>query len=240
MSARRRRRRGPSTLLTLSTQTYTHSHDCRRAFERRVCQDVCVPVNLGPWEPMTPSEVSDVLRGVPCPWWVAGGWAIDLHLGHQTREHEDIDVLILRDDQLTMQRALRGWDLHAADPPGALRSWRAEEVLPVDVHDIWCRRTPTSPWSLQVMIDDAPNGVWTYRRDPRIQRPVTELDGIASNDHRRVLAPEVQLLQKGKSPRQKDEADFPAVHDRLGTSQREWLARSLALVSPEHPWLRHL
>ena len=189
---------------------------------------------------MTPTGVTELLRGVPCRWWIAGGWAIDLHVGRQTRDHGDIDVLILRDDQFAMQQALRGWDLHAADPPGALRPWQVGEVLPARVHDIWCRRSPTSPWSLQIMVDNSRDGMWTYRRDVRIQRPLSELDGAASNGDRRVLAPEVQLLQKSKAQRPKDDADFLAVHPLLDTQQREWLARSLRVVSPAHPWLAQL
>jgi hypothetical protein len=189
---------------------------------------------------MPVDEVTDLLRDVDCPWWVAGGWAIDLCVGHQTRTHDDTDVLILRDDQTAMQRTLDGWDLHAADPPGSLRPWRAGEILPAAVHDVWCRRTPEAPWSLQIMVDDATDGVWRYRRDGRIQRLVAELDGGACDGTPRVLSPEVQLLQKSKSPRDKDEADFLAVRDLLRPDQREWLARALALTSPDHPWRARL
>ncbi len=195
---------------------------------------------LGTWDPMTPDEVIDLLGPATFPWWIAGGWAIDLHLGRQTRHHDDIDVLVLREDQLSLQRALPGWDLHAADPPGSLRPWRADEVLPAEVHDVWCRPTRDAPWSLQVMIDDAPNGVWTYRRDHRITRPVPELDGNARGGHPRVLAPEIQLLQKSKAPRPKDEADFALVETLLDHTQRSWLKRSLTLTSPTHPWLARL
>lgn len=47
---------------------------------------------------MSPEEVTDVLADLDCAWWVAGGWALDLHLGRQTRAHADVDVLVLRDD----------------------------------------------------------------------------------------------------------------------------------------------
>jgi len=197
-------------------------------------------VDLGRWEPLTPAELPELLGRLEVPWWIAGGWSIDLHLGQQTREHADIDVLILREDQLALQRELSGWDLHAADPPGSLRPWGRGEVLPSAVHDIWCRRTPSSPWSLQIMIDDARDGVWTYRRDPRIRRPVPELDGPASNADRRVLAPEVQLLQKSKAPRPKDEADLLVVRRALDPDRRRWLEAALSLASPEHPWLGQL
>jgi hypothetical protein len=197
-------------------------------------------IDLGPWEPLTPVEVTDLLCSARFPWWIAGGWAIDLHLGRQTRQHGDIDVLVLREDLAAMQRILEGWDLHAADPPGMLRRWGSGEVLPPSVHDIWCRRDPTAPWSLQVMVDDATDGTWTYRRDRRIERPVEELDGGACGGRPRVLAPEVQLLHKSASTRPKDEVDFRTVLERLGPTRRVWLARSLALTSPAHPWLARL
>jgi hypothetical protein len=196
--------------------------------------------DLGPWEPMMPTEVAELLSSAACPWWIAGGWAIDLQLGRQTRTHEDMDVLILRDDQRAIQAVLDGWDLYAADPPGTLRRWRPGEVLPPAVHDIWCRRTPESPWSLQIMIDDASAGVWRYRRHGQIQRRVAELDGGACDGDPMVLAAEVQLLQKSKSPREKDEADFLAVRDLLRPDQRAWLLRALTVASPTHPWLARL
>lgn len=213
---------------------------CRISPRPTCCHYVNVHSGVGTWSPMKPAEVSEVLAGLHSPWWIAGGWAIDLHVGHQTREHADIDVLVLREDLLPLQAALAGWELYAADPPGCLRAWREGEVLSVDVHDVWCRRSPTSPWCLQVMIDDAQEGRWIYRHDPRIHRPIEELDGPASNSKRRVLAPEVQLLQKSRDPRPKDEADLLAIRPHLGERSTEWLRTSLASVSPGHPWLKHL
>lgn len=195
---------------------------------------------LGTWEPLSPAEVAAELSGMPCRWWIAGGWAVDLHLGRQTRTHGDIDVLLLRGDQLAFQRHLAGWDLQAADPPGSLRPWAEGETLPSEVHDIWCRRSPSSPWCLQLMIDDAEQDQWVYRRDSRIRRPVAELDGPASNAERRVLSPDVQLLYKSTNPRAKDEADCEAVLDGLNLSQRHWLKESMTIVAPLHPWLSRL
>jgi hypothetical protein len=195
---------------------------------------------LGTWEPHSPAEVASELSDLPCRWWIAGGWAIDLHLGHQSRAHADIDVLILRADQVVVQRHLAGWDLHAADPPGTLRPWADGEILAPPVHDVWCRRSPSSPWSLQLMIDETEDDHWVYRRDTRIRRPLTDLDGPASNSERQVLSPEIQLLYKSAQPRDKDEADFQAVLADLHPPQRRWLQESLTVVSPGHPWLDRL
>ena len=44
------------------------------------------------------------------PWMIAGGWAIDLFLRRVTREHEDVDIAILRADQRELRTRLRGFE----------------------------------------------------------------------------------------------------------------------------------
>ncbi len=37
---------------------------------------------FGPWEPAQPSEAAAIFSAMPCPWWIAGGYAIELaHIG---------------------------------------------------------------------------------------------------------------------------------------------------------------
>ncbi|MGW4527700.1 nucleotidyltransferase domain-containing protein [Amycolatopsis sp. NPDC004378] len=73
------------------------------------------------------------------PWWLAGGFALELAAGRSWRPHGDVDVLVPRRDQLGVQRALAGWEWWAADPPGTLRPGAAGELLGPAVHDVWCR-----------------------------------------------------------------------------------------------------
>ena len=144
---------------------------------------------------------------------------------------------MLRQDQHAVRQVLADWDVHAADPPGRLRPWPVGETLPAAVHDVWCRRDPGAAWSLQLMLDDATDDVWHYRRDPTITRPVASLDGPASDAARRVLAPDVQLLAKSKAPRPKDDADLLASLPALDAAARRWLADALRRTDPTHPWL---
>src|ERR1700694_1145532 len=83
----------------------------------------------GPWEALTVDQVATRLAAAPFPWWIAGGWAIDLFVGHQTRPHDDIDIVVLRRDQRAVQEAMADWELWAADPPGSLRPWSPGESL---------------------------------------------------------------------------------------------------------------
>jgi hypothetical protein len=171
---------------------------------------------------------------------LAGGWALDLFLGEQTRPHEDIDVLILRRDHVRVRAALAGWDAHAVDPPGTLRPWPVGEELAVQVHDVWCRGSVGGPWNFQLMIDNDEGDDWIYRREGHIRRSISQLAGPASTDGRRVLAPEVQLLYKSKGMRPKDQADYDAVLPALSPEQRQWLRGALMIESPSHVWLQDL
>jgi hypothetical protein len=172
---------------------------------------------------------------MPGPWWIAGGHAIELAVGRPVREHGDIDVMLLRRDQLHIQQALRGWEWWAADPPGTLRKWRPGERLPVGVHDIWCRPGPGAPWRIQVMLDESDNGDWVSRRHPGIRRPLADI-GMTGSGGIPYLAPEIQLFYKAKNPRPKDEADFTAVLTFLTETQRQWLSSALARTFGDHPW----
>ena len=58
-----------------------------------------------------PLRVKALMAGFEWPWFVAGGWAVDLYLGCVTRTHKDIDFAVLRDNQLDLQQFLRGWGL---------------------------------------------------------------------------------------------------------------------------------
>lgn len=117
---------------------------------------------LGPWDPMVPEDAAVEFGDWAVPWWAAGGWAIDLLLGHQTRAHGDLDILILRRDHGLVRTYLEGWDVCAADPPGVLRRWPLGETLPERIHDVWCRRRPDSAWEFQLMIDDAAGDEWIF------------------------------------------------------------------------------
>ena len=47
------------------------------------------PNPFGAWQSWQPHEVAQLFSALAIPWWIAGGWAVDLFLGEQTRDHED-------------------------------------------------------------------------------------------------------------------------------------------------------
>ena len=199
---------------------------------------------FGPWQPWRPREVAQFFSALTVPWWIAGGWALDLFLGEQTRDHEDIDVQFLRRDQQAVRTLLQSWDVqeaHPATPAGSwpFSEWKHGALLPPEVHDVWCRPKKTEPWAFQLMVADTQNDLWLFRRNSQISGPLSTI-GYVTADGIPYLAPEIQLLYKAKSPRPKDEADFARVLPHLGQSSLRWLAQALAVIHPLHPWLNQL
>ena len=192
------------------------------------------------WEPLSVQEVVELLSGLSVPWWIAGGQAIDLFVGRETRSHGDTDVLIRRDDQLEVQAYLSGWDLHKTQQPG-LKPWPVGEFQVRPVNDIWCRRTEDSPWQFQLMLLDTDGGEWVFRRDPGIRGAIDAL-GRRTSTGVPYMAPEIQLLYKAKSETlEKDEADFQVAVPLMEDSACAWLLECLEKRFPDgHAWIEQL
>lgn len=190
----------------------------------------------GDWEDVRPGEVAEVLAGLRAPWWIAGGWALDLFLGRVTRAHGDLDVVVLRGDQRAAFAHLSGWDLRYATPEHRLVPWDGRFLTP-PLFGVWARRGP-GPWTFELLLDDAREGRWVYRRDPSVTWPLASLGGRRAGIP--YLRPELVLLLKAKAPSALDTADLCAVAPRLSSPGREWLAAALRRTDPRHPWLGRL
>lgn len=198
-----------------------------------------MPNDDSAWTPLPVTELMDVMRGANFFWCLAGGKAIERVVARPYRAHDDLDIVVLRSDQLSLQQWLRDWRLAAADPPGSLRPWTTGEKLPWRVHDVWGRRATANGWELQVMLQEHENGSWYFRRDDRVRGRVDDLATVV--DGVPCLRMDLQLLYKAKSSRPRDELDFAQLLPLLSPSQRKTLAEWLRLTCPNgHPWLGSL
>jgi hypothetical protein len=188
-------------------------------------------------EPERLETLPEVFAELDRPWWIAGGWAIDLAIGRETRHHDDVDVALLADDQDALRTALRGWDLHVAQD-GELTPWRRGDRIALPRFQLWGRRSGVAPWSIEILFESHDRNDWIFRRDPRIVRPVSTFGQLVGGFD--VVSPEIQLLYKAKDPRPKDDADLTAVLPLLDESARAWLADAIDTVHPAHRWLDRL
>ena len=63
------------------------------------------------------TDAASALAAGGIEYWCFGGWAVDLWVGHQTRDHDDIDLMVWRSDEPRIHEALTaaGWQ-HSPSP----------------------------------------------------------------------------------------------------------------------------
>jgi hypothetical protein len=176
---------------------------------------------------------------------VCGGWAIDLFVGEVTREHEDLEIGVFRHHQHALRAHYRGW-IHYKSI-GGWTPWEEDEILELPIHQILFRPAGSpvpDAWKpnyeeRQFFLNEAEEGIWFSRRDPRVILPVRLLAqrnavGIP------IVAPEVQLLYKARHAAKKDDHDFELVSAHIRGTRRAWLREALELIHPGHRWIQAL
>ena len=192
------------------------------------------------WDPFRPLEVAQLLAGVAAPWYVAAGWALDLFLGGQRREHEDLEIAIPAARFGELEASLRGLELFVVGPePGLVRPLSAAGELLASTHQTWVLDPDAGVWRFDVFREPSDGGTWISRRDDRIRLAYEHV--IEWNEERIPYGrPEIVLLYKAKHARPKDDDDFAAVLPSLEPARRQWLADALELVHPGHRWVGEL
>jgi len=186
------------------------------------------------WQAWDPRGIATVLSGVDVPWYVAGGWAVDLWLGRISRPHEDLEIAVPRRLYQPVRARLRdrGLDLYEA---------HSGEVTPLpdgvepreEVRQIWC--CADGAWRTDVMLEQGDGETWISHRDPRVAMPLTDV--IAYADGIPYLRPELALFFKAKHARPKDQQDFDLVAPLMAAADRHRLRSWLTLAHPGHRWL---
>ena len=187
------------------------------------------------WAPIGIDQVARRFAAIDVDWWVAGGLAIDLFLGFESRCHADIDLEMFRRDREALFDAFEGWELFTV-AQGALTRWNPGETIEDPVFGMWGRPSPDAAWGVEVMLADGDGDTWRFRRDNKISLAREKLTHTTPNGIR-YCTPEVQLLYKSKQARPKDDVDLAHCLHRMTTDQLLWLANAVARTSPAHPWI---
>lgn len=192
-------------------------------------------VDLDAWDAWSPWEAAQRLAALNVPWYVAAGWALDLFLGRQTREHDDLEIGIPAHAFPELREELGGYELVVV---GGGRAWPTTDATLAAHHQTWVRE-PGGPWRVDVFREPWDGDTWICRRDPLIRLPRTRLVSH-TNDGIPYVQPEVVLLFKAKEHRTKDERDLDTVLPHLDAARRAWFRDALDVVHPGHPWLGRL
>jgi len=191
------------------------------------------------WAAWRPEEARRLLDGVTAPWYVAAGWAIDLFVGGERREHEDLEIAAPNARFAEVAAALGDYEIFVIGTPenGQATPYAevGEEAL-AETHQTWVREPATGLWRLDVFREPSDGDTWICRRDERIRMPYDRViehtaEGIPFG------RPEIVLLFKARHARPKDDGDLAAALPHLDSERRAWLREALELVHPGHRWL---
>lgn len=184
-------------------------------------------------------QIAKLLDGFAQPWFIAGGWALDLFIGKVTRVHSDIEITVLRKDQNNLRQYLGNWEFTKV-VNGVMQSWNQDEWLELPIHEIHAQKKSSKLPPLEILLNESSQDeYWKFRRNFEIVRPLSRI-GLRSNIGVPFLAPEIILLYKAKNPRFQDEDDFNHVRELLNQERQVWLKQVIALCHPEHHWLTEL
>ncbi|HJE24752.1 MAG TPA: amino acid transporter [Methylorubrum populi] len=196
------------------------------------------PPDENAWDAWTPHELRQRLREVIVPWYVAGGWALDIWHGKQTRVHEDLEFVALRHDADHFRNILYELDFFAVKD-GIIEYLPPSVPVPSDVSQIWGGDMQRGVWRVDLMIEQGAPDLWVYKRNQAIK--------MARSDAVRVseggipyLAPMIVVLFKAKHCRDKDRADFELCLPKFSACEMEQLIIWLNDLHPNHEWLTPL
>ena len=176
------------------------------------------------WRPLSVAEANRRFAGLGVPFWIAGGQAIDLFLGRQTRHHGDIDIAMLRADHEALHALDDEFEIYVVDD-GRVIPWR--EPLRDHQHQFWVHRRGDDAWAFEVLLEQHEADRWLFRRNPLITLPLKAL-GRTTPEGIPIIAPEVALLYKAHHLEiDRHAADFDVTLPALDQAERDWLRAAI-------------
>jgi len=195
-----------------------------------------------------PKRAMQIMSGYNKPWYVAGGWALDLYIGRERRPHYDLDIATYREDQLTLQQHFAGHHLQKyTGPDGAeyLETWAPGELLVLPDFQIVLEKNEEGYAAVELLLNESQGDEWIWRKNQEVRYPKAQA-GITSSEGIPFLSPEIVLLFKsqhvwgGNVNELKDQRDFAELLDILEFERRTWLKTTLETHYPDHKWISQL
>ncbi len=168
-------------------------------------------------------KVKNIMDKFGFPWFIVGGWAIDLFIGEETRVHDDLDIGIYRKNQMHLYRYFETSKKYFINNKSKIgkhekKEWN-KEYLQLPIHEIYVEY---KGMELEVLLNERDEDNWVYRRDKEIK--LDDRKAILFTEKRiPYLCPEAVLLYKTKELREKDCEDIANASRKMNLTQVKWL-----------------
>lgn len=181
--------------------------------------------------------IVDEMSGFKKPWFISGGWVIDIALGKVTREHKDIDICIFREDIEVMLEYFNEWDINVAIP-GEQRLVKYESMndLVLPRYGLHLFRDQAF---IEILLTERQEDQVIFRKNREITMGLDDFC-LKDDEGRPFVNPVWQLLFKGLGPREEDIHDFYTYLPAMEERDKEWLIEALSTMKPDSEWLEKL
>lgn len=196
------------------------------------------PLDENAWDSWSPHELGRRLREAILPWYVAGGWALDLWHDKQTREHEDLEFVVIRNDVDHFRNILNDLDFFTVKD-GAIEYLPPSVHLPNDVWQLWGGDMRQGCWRVDLMIEQGTPDRWVYKHDRTINMPRSDAVRV-SKAGIPYLAPVIVMIFKARHCRNKDRFDFETCLPGFSADERRQLIGWMSELHPDHQWIADL
>jgi len=168
-------------------------------------------------------KVKSIMDKFGYPWFIVGGWAIDLFLDKETRIHSDLEIGIYRKHQMHMYRYFESSKKYFINNKSRIgkhekKEWN-KQYLQLPIHEIYVEHKGVE---IEVLLNERDEDNWVYRRNTAIK--LDERKAILFTDKRiPYLCPEAVLLYKTQELREKDCEDIANASRKMNETQIQWL-----------------
>lgn len=179
----------------------------------------------------------DVMKNFQQPWFISGGWVVDIALGRVTREHDDLDICIYREDAKEALQYFEDWEIKVA-VPGENRLVDYEQFSDLSLPR-YCLHLFREKDFIEILLTEREGDEVLFRKNKNISMRINDFS-LKDCDGRPFVNPVWQLLFKSLNPRDKDNEDFINYLPIINDQQKLWLTSGIRILKPDSEWLTEL
>ncbi|GGG13011.1 hypothetical protein GCM10010912_66800 [Paenibacillus albidus] len=158
-------------------------------------------------------------------------------LGRVTREHEDLDLCIYREDAAEALQYFQEWDIKVAVPgENRLVDYEKDSDLALPRY---CLHLFRDKDFVEILLTEREGDEILFRKNKQITLPANDF-ALRDGEGRPYVNPVWQLLFKSLNPREKDHKDFFNSLPCLNDQQKLWLTSGIRTMKPDSEWLVEL
>lgn len=179
--------------------------------------------------------VMGIMKNFKKPWFIAGGWSIDIALGKVTRDHHDLDISIFREDIKDALRYFDDWVIKVA-VPGENRLVDYEQFSDLTLPR-YCLHLFRDNDFIEILLTERMEDQVLFRKNKNITMHINDF-GLRDCAERPYVNPVWQLMFKCLSPRDKDSEDFYNYLIVMNDQQKLWLSNGIRMMKPDFSMVR--